>query len=228
VAITLANVSLDEGHTTVREKYEEVGGRNERRVTLSGVIAGQSDVAAIDSALDAILDAASVDDFSAVLSLRAGRRLFVRREGFEREVAGPKLLGAFELALLARDPFEESVAETSMSWTITATGATLPVTPTGNVYAKPSITLVATGSIVNPTFSDGTRVMSYNGVVAHGETLVFDGAAQHVILDGLDVTPYTTGIFPRLTPEGTTLTYTDDASSSHTAAVTVAFRDRWW
>jgi hypothetical protein len=55
-----------------------------------------------------------------------------------------------------------------------------------------------------------------------------DGRSGVVTLEGADVTPYTSGEFPRIAPEGTTLTYEDDAASSHTAAVTVAFRDRWW
>ena len=82
MAITLGPVTFDDAHTTAKEKLEEVGGRNERRVTVSGAIVGQNTVAAIEAQLDAILDAASVEDFSAELSLRSGRRLFVRRNEF--------------------------------------------------------------------------------------------------------------------------------------------------
>ena len=75
---------------------------------------------------------------------------------------------------------------------------------------------------------DGTRTLAYSGTVADGESLVLDSAAGTASLNGQDVTPYTSGVFPRVAPEGTTLTYVDDATSSHTASVTVAFRDRWW
>ncbi len=228
MAITLGSVTFDEAHTMVQEKQEEVGGGNERAITISGMIVGESSVAAIVAQLDAILDAASVGDYGAELSLRAGRRLFVQRETFEQEVSAKPLGGSFTLTLKAKDAIEESTTLTTVNWGISASGATQAATANGNVFSEPKITLVATGTVVNPSFGDGTRTLSYSGTVADGETLVFDGAGRVVTLEGVDVTPYTTGLFPRVSPEGTTLTYTDDAASSHTATVTVVFRDRWW
>lgn len=228
MAITLGNVSLDEVYTAVREDLEEVGGRNERRIRLTGSIVGENSIQAIHDRLDGILDAASVEDFSAELSLRAGRRLFVRRDTFRREVLGESLMGSFVLVLEARDPIEESIALTILPWSIAASGATLATTSSGSVYAEPSIALVASGNVVNPAFSDGTRTIAYSGIVADGETLVLDGAGRRVTLEGVDVTPYTSGVFPRISPEGTTLTYTDDVTSSHSGTGTVSFRDRWW
>jgi tail protein len=228
VAITLGSVTFDDAHTTVREKQEEVGGRNERRIELAGVIVGESTIAAVEAQLDAIIDAASVDDFSAALSLRDGRRLWVRRDAFNREIQRDRLVGAFQLTLLARDPFEEAVSETFVNWTITASGATKAASAAGNVFAKPVITLTANDTLINPGFSDGTRSIAYSGSVAASSVLVFDAAQGMVTLDGADVTPYTTGVFPRISPEDTTLTYSDDPSSSHDVDATVAFRDRWW
>lgn len=228
MAITLGSVTFDEGQTSFDERYEEVAGRDERVVVVKGSIGGLSSVAAVESALDAVLDAASVDGFSAVLSLRDGRRLFVQREAFERQVLRDRLCGAFTLTLRARNPFEESVSETQTPWSISASGATLNVSSSGNVFAMPSISLVATGTVIDPSFSDGVNAIAYSGSVADGETLVFDGVLHRATLEGVDVTPYVAGDFPRVAPEGTTLTYTDDASSSHTATVTVAYRDRWW
>lgn len=228
MATTLGPVTFDEAHTTVREKEEEVGGRNERAVTVSGVIVDRASVAEIEADLDAIIDAASVEDYTAALSLRGGRRLWVRREGFMREIKGEALVGSFKLELAARDPFEESEAETAIAWNVSASGAQQAAASSGNVYAKPVIELVASGDVIDPVFSDGERMIAYSGTVQDGETLVFDGEAGMVTLEGADVTPYTSGVFPRIAPEGTTLTYTDDAASSHTAAVIVRFRDRWW
>lgn len=228
MATTLGPVTFDETQTTVREKQEEVGGRNERAVTVSGVITDCASVAEIEADLDAIIDAASVEEYTAALSLRDGRRLWVRREGFMREIKGEALVGSFKLDLAARDPFEESVAETAIVWNVSASGAEQAAASAGNVYAKPVIEIVATGDVVDPRISDGKRTISYSGVVQDGETLVFDAMVGMVTLEGVDVTPYTSGVFPRIAPEGTTLTYTDDAASSHTAAVTVRFRDRWW
>ena len=228
MAITLGPVTFDDAHTTVREKLEEVGGRNERRVVVSGAIVGQNTLSAIEAQIDAILDAASVEDFSAELSLRSGRRLFVRRNEFSREVQSEALVGAFTLELEAKDTFEESTSITTVNWTVMASGQTQAASSGGTAYAKPKFSLVATGTIIDPSFSVGTRTISFSGTVQDGETLVLDAVTASATLEGLDVTPYTSGVFPRISPEGVTLTYMDDAGSSHTAQVTITYRDRWW
>ena len=228
MSITLGSYTFDATHTSVQEAYEEVGGSDARVITVKGLVVGMGTAADIEAALDAILDAASVEDYSAALSIRSGRQLWVRRNAFTREVSAESRIGSFTLELYARNPFEESVAEHSEPWAISASGATLAVSSAGNVFAQPLITLVATGDVVNPAVSDGTRTIAYQGTVSNGSTLIFDGVANTVTLDGDDVTPYSTGLFPRIDPDGTTLTYTDDASSSHTATATVAYRDRWW
>jgi len=228
VAVTLGAIIFDAAHTTVHEKYEEVGGRDERLVEVTGAVVGESTVAAIEARLDAILDAASEEDYGGMLSVREGRRLSVRREAFSRDVAPDRLVGSFKLKLRAREPFEEADSETSELWPISISGATRALSSVGNACARPVITLVASGDVVSPAFSDGVRTMAYAGTVADGSVLVFNAAARTVTLDGADVAPYTTGDFVRIEPGGTTLTYTDDATSSHTASVTVAFRDRWW
>jgi hypothetical protein len=224
----LGSIAFDAAHTTVREKYEEVGGRNERTVEISGAIVGESSVAAVEAKLDSILAAASTDDYTAELSIRSGRRLFVKRSAFAREVSSAALAGSFVLSLGAREPYEESTTLTSVNWSISASGATKAFTSGGNVSAPPTIRLTATGSVVEPAFSDGTRTIVYSGTVANGSVLVFDAGAGKVTLDNEDVTPYAAGLFPRLAPGQTTLTYTDAASSSHTASVTVEYQDRWW
>lgn len=228
MAITLNGLAFDEAHTTVREEYAEVGGRDARIIRISGVIAGESSVVAIESALDAILDAASAEDYSADLSLREGRVLHVRRAKFQREIAASSLLGSFILELEAKSPFEEAATQSEEPWTIAASGATIALETDGNVFSLPRIELVASGALVNPAMSDGIRTLTYMGTVGDGETLVVDAASGTVTLEGVDVTPYTMGEFPRIASEGTTLTYTDDASSAHTASATVFYRARWW
>ncbi len=228
MAITLGSFEFDEAHTTFEEQYEEVAGRDERVVVVKGLIAAENSVVAVESKLDAVLDAASADGFTAALSLRDGRRLFVMREAFERQVLRERMCGAFTLTLRARDPFEESVSETQLPWSVTSSGETLAAGASGNVASATVISIVATGAIVDPSFSDGVNTISYSGTASDGEKLIFDGDARQAILEGVDVTPYVSGDFPVVEPGGTTLTYVDDASSSHAAAVTVAYRDRWW
>jgi hypothetical protein len=226
--VTLGAITLDDATTAFKEKLEEVGGRDERRITVSGLVTGFSAVPAIESRLDEILDAASLSDYTAELSLRPGRWLLVRRQSYRREVRADDLVGAFTLELGARNAFEESVDVTSLNWPIATSGATLNAASAGTLYARPVITLVASGTLIDPAFSDGERTLSFSGTVADAESLVIDALAGIVTLEGDDVTPYTAGEFPRIPPEGVTLTYTDDAASSHTATATVAFRDRWW
>ncbi len=228
MTILLGSVTLDEANTAVKEKLEEVGGRNERRITISGLVTGLNTAAAIEARLDEILDAASLADYSAGLVLRTGRRLWARRESYRRELRADELVGAFTLELAARDAFEESADITVLNWTIAASGATLNASSAGTLYARPAIALTASGTLIDPAISDGERTMAFSGTVGDGDVLLLDSASGIVTLDGEDVTPYTAGEFPRIPDDGATLTYTDAFGSSHTAAATVAFRDRWW
>lgn len=228
MAITLGNYAFDPAHTAVRETHQEVGGRRERVVEINGVIVGASTPAAIEARLDAILSASASDAYTAALSLREGRRLFVRRTEFERHVSQDALTGAFVLKLHARDPIEESIVADTVNWTVQASGSTVVLATEGTAPAPLSISLYAMGDVVSPAFDDGERTITYDGTVPDGSTLIFDGVTQRAVLDGEDVTPYTQGLFPCADPAGSTLRYTDAAASSHHANVTVVYRDRWW
>lgn len=228
MGITLGALALDPLHTHAQEKLEEVGGRDERSIEIRGLLVNVLDAADAEAQLDAIVNAASAEDYSAALSLRDGRRLWVRRAGFTREVSAQPLAASFTLQLAARKPFEESEAERTVEWPIHASGATLALRAEGNMDSPAVITLNASGAVVNPSFSDGERTFAYAGALADGQVLVLDGVSERAALDGVDVTPYTSGLFPLIAPSGTTLAYTDGPGGSHTAVVAVAFRDRWW
>jgi len=227
MAIMLGAVTFVETHTTVQEKHAETGGRDARKITITGMIRGETSVEAIEARLDAIAEAASESGFTA-LSLRPGRRLWVRRTAFAREVARGSLAGSFTLQLEAPDPFEESAAVHETEWAIAASGDTIELAASGNAASRTVIAITAAGRLVNPSMSDGSATLTYEGIVEAGCTLVLDGAQSRALLDGEDVTPYTSGTFPRIAPEGTTLAYYDDASSAHACSAVVSFRDRWW
>jgi len=228
MAIVLSSVTFDALHTSAREKHEEVGGRDGRRIEISGVIAGEQTIAGVEAKLDAILQAASAEDYSAVLSLRPGRRLWVRRVQFSRDVSPSTRVGSFVLVVEAKSPFEESIDAQTIEWAITTQEAELPVATEGNVCALPILTVVASGTVANPSFGDGTRSILFSGTVQDGETLVLDCGEGHATLEGQDVTAYTSGLFPRIAPGGTTLRWADSPDSSHHADVTISLRDRWW
>lgn len=228
MSVTLSGLVLDELHTSVRERHEEVGGRDARRIEITGVVAGEQSVEGVEARLDAILSAASMDDYSAALSLRPGRRLWVRRVQFTRDVSVSTRIGSFALLLEAREPYEEAIEAERIEWPIESQNAELALEAGGNTFSLPVITVRASGLLANPSFSDGARTLVFSGAVPDGETLVLDSARYTATLAGQDVTAYTTGLFPRISPEGTMLRWADGAESSHTAAVTVELRDRWW
>lgn len=228
MVIALGDYLFDEKLTAAVEKYEEVGGHDTRQVRLSGAIRGKSTLAEIEAALDTLLAASSEDAANTPLVLREGRRLWVRRVAFTREVAAAAHTGAFTLDLEAPSPFEEAVDETTDSWSISASGVERVVTSGGNAKAPLHIELLASGTIVAPRFSIGTRTIVYLGVVENGCALVFDGVSGRVMLDDVDVTAYVTGEFPQIAPGNNTIIYTDEPASSHTASVSLAWRNRWW
>ena len=226
--IILGTIQFDPMTTAVRETHEEVGGRRERVIELSGIVADHSTEAAIQAAFDAILAAASTEEYTALLSLRQGRKLMVRRTEFTRNVAESALAGAFVLKLAAKDPFEISTALHTIAWPIAASGETFNPSSNGTAHALAVIELTAVGTVINPRFATTEDEIGYAGALADGDILRFDGVAREVTLNGVDVTPYTAGTFPQISPSGSVLTYTDDPSSSHTANVSIQFRDRWW
>lgn len=227
MAIELNGYPFDEYRTEVEESHEEIGGRDTRTFQIRGMLDGFATLNALRTELDNLLAAASTEA-AVPFSLRSGRRFQVRRTAFTRSVARDALAVSFSLKLEAREMFEEASVETAVEWTVTAPDQEQALTTTGNAPAPLRITLVAGAGLTVPGFHDGERGISYSGTVASGQTLVFDGAARKVMLDGTDVTPYTEGDFPRVDPAGTTLTCTTNPSGGHNAAVTAAHHARWW
>lgn len=227
MSIDVGGYQLDNAYTAVREEYEVVGGRQTRAIQITGLLRGTGNLAGLIEALDGIAQAVS-ETVPTEIVLRAGRRLFARRERFAREVGSRALVGHFVLELRADDAWEESAVEKEFEWEIGLSGATLDLTNDGNAEAMPAIGLEAEGVLVTPAVGDGTRTLTYEGTVPNGATLIIDSVLRRVLLDDLDVTPYTSGDFPVLEPGLTTLEYTDDPASSHLVSATVRYRDRWW
>lgn len=227
MAISVGAYGFDEGTTTVRETLEAVGGRETRAIVISGLIRGAGSVAGLEVMLDEILRSASVES-PVYVSVRSGRRILARREQFVREVQRGGQAGRFELTLRAENAWEESDVPTTVPWSIASSGTSLVVESDGNLATRPTITLDALGTILSPELGDGVRTLRYDGVVETGSRWTVDGESERVWLDGVDITPYTEGDFPVVGPGETTLTYSDDPSSSHLLDGTVAFRARWW
>lgn len=225
--ITLNTYTFDPALTTAREDHQEVAGQDGRTIRINGVLQGLPDTAAIESALDNILAAASEGEIS-LLSLRPGRQLRVRRQKFTREVQKDALIGRFELTLRAEDPFEQAASLTIWPWSIATSGATRDITNSGTAPAPMLLVLQANNTLIEPSITDGTRTITYDGVLPAGTVLELDAALRQARIDGNDVTPYVLGEFPELAPGPNTLTYNDDPASTHNALIAIWFYERWW
>lgn len=227
MSITLGTHTFDPATTAIREDHQERAGQDARSIRITGLLANYPDLTTLEAALDTILAAASDTD-TTPLSLRPNRQLLVRREKFLREIQRDARSARFELILRADDPFEEATTPLNWPWTIAASGATRNIISSGNAHSPTLITLQATGTLINPTLSDGDRTITYNGTLAPGSIIELDGPRRQARIAEVDVTPYCTGEFPRAAPGTSTFTYTDAPTSAHTAQATLSFHERWW
>lgn len=225
MTITLGTLSLDRCEDVrVREQMEEVGGRDARCIELVGIIQ-RATISEVEAALDALCAVASDSDYRTPLMLRTGRRLWVRRLRFTREVNHRARTGTFVLGLEAQNPFEESIQEYWATWTLDAQELPCRLESAGNAPAPFALLVNPVRDLVEPVFSDGVRSLRFNGVAAAGKSLLIDGIAGQITLNGADVAAWTSGDFPLASPGVTLL---NCVASQPEAFATVSWRDRWW
>jgi hypothetical protein len=210
----------------VRDKIEEVGGRDERIIELAGVLSVRSGAADLEAELDRVAAAASDEDYGTPLVLRPNRRLWVRRDAFTRERGLDGRTASFRLKLAARDPCEESTALDSVHSQATASGAQFSIAYDGSAPTPLTIHVTAHGPADYPSLEADGRRITYEGRLEDGAVLVFDGAERRAQLDGSDVTAHTTGLFPSLPPGGAALRYFYE-SDWHMGDIEASFRKRW-
>lgn len=228
MTVILEDYTFDPARTSVKERLAEVGGTDERIIEINGILAGFPSTDAIEAELDAILQRASKEDYSAVLSLRTGRRFFVRREAFHREIAPAAGTGAFTLTLTARDTTEEAITPRTHTWTLDTPQASLSLDTAGTAPARLVARLCPQDAITAPALGDGVHTLSWPGIVNAGACLEINGETRTVLLDGETVTSFTTGEFPRVVPPQTTLSYSDASGSARPLEMVLSWRDRWW
>lgn len=227
MGVTLGDHDFADTIVSAVEKHEETGGRDARRITLTGLLRPPGGAPALEAALDAVLAAASEGQV-VPLRLRAGRVLMARRVGHTREVQREAGVARFTLLLEAEDPFEYAEAETVAAWTLDAADATREFAVAGNVAALPRVVLAAAADLARPGFGDGVRAIRLDGTLSAGQTLMVDAAARRLAVDGEDVTPYSAGLFPELAPGGAALSFLQDGTEDAPGEATVSWRARWW
>lgn len=226
MAITLGSYTFDEARTEAVQWIEEVGGREQRRVTLSGIVEGDSLADSVAARMLDVAAACSPDSYETPLYLRPERRLMVRRIAYKQTITGNPPLGSFEITLEAADRFEESVYVSQVTAYGAIDGVTRDLENQGAAPAPLTIQITPRDPILNPRVSDGVRTIAYEGTLPAGSVLVLDGESAAAHRDGEEAMPFVTGLFPLVAPAMTTVTfYADDASA---ADVQYTFRQRWW
>ncbi len=227
--VTIGDYSFPERSTAVDIESKFIDGKLKKIVRIDAIVLGSGSASDFSANIEDLEgEVERFDRGEADLSVTSGRYYRGTRLALRRTVDSESKFGAFEILLLTDDRFERSSALHEEEKTITASGDTLTVSQEGNADALPEITLTATGDLVYPTLSDGTRSLTYNGTISAGSVLVIDADAKTAILDGeTNALPKITGSFPVLSPGDTTLTYTDNEDSSHDAVLVVRFRDTW-
>ncbi len=227
--ISIGDLTLSDEFVAVHERRDTDPDLPARTIRITGSVGDAGTVAELESRLDNVARAAGGGDTGTVaLSLRPGRCLSARLQRLDREVHRTAREAVFTALFTSDQALEEADSDTQMSWTIQALGAALTLEYPGTSSAPAHLQFTASGTVLIPAFDDGTRRLSYSGVMSSGQVLVIDGAARRVTLNGTDVTAQVSGDYPQLEPGANTLRFYDDFDSSHRGGAVVRWRTRWW
>jgi hypothetical protein len=216
-------------NTAVDVQTRFVEGRTRKVIRVDTILLGSgtlneflSQVASLEGEID------KFDRGEAALSITAGRYSTGRRMSLQRTLDEVSRFAAFEIRFLTNDRFERSTTLHETSRTLTASGDTLEIIQEGNAESRPLVIIFATGNLVKPAISDGQRTLTLDETLPPWSELTIDCENRTAVIDGTEnVLNKTAGVFPLLSPGTTTLTYTDDPSSSHSGSLTVKYRDTW-
>jgi hypothetical protein len=226
---SIGSFTFPSRQTAVDIQLRFVEGRTRKVVRVDTILLGSgtlseflSEVAALEGEIE------KFDHGEATLSVTDGRYYHGRRLSQQRTLDETARFAAFELRFLTEDRFERSTDLHQSGKTITASGDTLVINQTGNAESRPETILTATGDLVKPCISDGERSITYDDTLSAGSNIVLDSDFQTAVLDGTEnVLPKMSGSLVLLPPGNTTLTYTDDVTSTHSGSLLVKFRDTW-
>lgn len=225
----IGSYEFEPGQHAVKIMRQVVYARVRKVIRVDAVLAhhhtlaeARADVEALEGQL------ALLDRGDAALELVPGRYYDAARRDYSRHLNEDTFTTAVHLELLTADAFERGTVLQSANLTISDSGDGIPVSQAGNTVSRPRLTLSATGVLVGPSLSDGANRIRYEGTLAAGDVLVIDAEPQSAVLNGAaNALPAMTGDFPLLGPGATTITYEDEAASTHQAHLLVEYRDTW-
>lgn len=144
----------------------------------------------------------------------------------ERDIKEPQKT-KLTITLLAADPLEYNVTESSAEKTVTASGDTIIVQNNGEAPTIPEWTITASAQIVNPLISDseGNKI-AWLGILAAGDVLKIrsDGTVtKNGVEQGSAI-----GMPLAANPGQTIFTYSDDSTSSHSCVLKATWRDAYY
>ncbi len=226
---SVGDFTFPERRTVVTVRTREVLSRVRREIEIVSLFCSYASLSQLESDLEALEGALErFDRREAGLSLHPGRYLMGWRRDWQKLIEPQARAASIRLLALTDDRFERSVEEHVLNVSITQQNQATPVSQAGNGLAFPRFLLTATGTLINPSFSDGSRTLTCNVQLSPGETLEIDSDRRSVLKNGTtNVLSQTSGEFPLLEPGGGELVYADDAASSHLGSLEIRYRDLW-
>ncbi|MFD5081854.1 hypothetical protein ACFWOG_04330 [Kitasatospora sp. NPDC058406] len=220
-----------------------------RVITLAGTITAP-DLAALDGAVEQLLDAAAITDTTLTVAETIPKQVVVRRSGEPLVSYETDRVARYSVMLTAEDPRRyATVLQTGTAGLPTSSGGvTLPITlpltiPAGS--SASTITLTNAGSIATcplltvagpaPGFTiltqypDATvRALTYSDALLAGEVLTIDTATHTVTLTGgVSRRRYLSGQWPQIGPrQSVTVSWTSPAYDP-AALLTASCRSAW-
>lgn len=215
--------------TVVTVRTREVLSRVRREIEIVSLFCSYTSLSQLESDLERLEgELERFDRREAGLSLHPGRYLMGWRRDWRKLIEPQARTASIRLLALTDDRFERSVEEHVLNVTIVQQSQATPVSQAGNGWAFPRFLLTATGTLIDPSFSDGARTLTCNIQLSPGETLQIDSDRRSVLKNGTtNVLSQTSGEFPLLEPGGGELVYADDAASSHLGNLEIRYRDLW-
>ena len=215
--------------TLVDERTELVLGRIRKVVKVTLVLEKFSDKSAYEAALSDLEEQVEkLDRGQADLSIHPGRFLSGRRRKWGLVRQDNHCMAVAFLEFLAEDRFERSETENTQSFSVTQSPQSFNLNAGGNWNALPVLELTANASLSDPSFSDGTRTLSIDTDLVTGDQLVIDSESRTVSKNGTEnLLGQTTGDFPELTPNASSLDYSDNTAGNPSGTLKVTWRDRW-
>ncbi len=226
---SVGDFTFPERRTVVTVRTREVLSRVRREIEIVSLFCSYASLSQLESDLEMLEgELERFDRREAGLSLHPGRYLMGWRRDWQKLIEPQARAASIRLLALTDDRFERSIEEHVLNVSVAQQSQATPVSHAGNGWAFPQCSIAATGTLINPSFSDGSRTLTCNVQLSPGETLQIDSDRRSVLKNGTaNVLSQTLGEFPLLEPGGGELVYADDAASSHLGSLEIRYRDLW-